>query len=72
LRKIQKKEKKTNFFFENLKSRKIRKTIKFIATFNPIAKLIQLGIQMAIVAFLQKPRERLRQGQSVGYLKGAC
>lgn len=41
----------------------------FIATFDPFEELIQLGIQVAIVAFLHKPKKRLGQGQSVGYLQ---
>jgi hypothetical protein len=52
-----------------LKVEKTRKFIKFNSIFKPVAKLIQLGIQVAITTFLQKPRKRLGQGQSVGYIQ---
>ncbi len=60
---------KQNFSSRILKVEKTRKTIIFNSIFKPIAKLIQLGIQVAIMTFLQKPRKRLGQGQNVGYIQ---
>jgi hypothetical protein len=41
----------------------------FITTFKLVVELIQLGIQVAIIAFLEKPIERLGQGQNTGCLQ---
>jgi len=64
----EKRRKKNKLLLDFLKYKKLD-FFFFNVTFKPIAKLIQLGIQMAIVAFLQKPRKRLGQGQCVGYIQ---